>query len=156
MFSQRLTADKLTLLSSLWTMTGWFNSAFLAQSPLQANWLDLAFRASHWIVLLGLKLALALCSNILIPLNLWVQLPLPTCTVNYKNPTTQSTPMDSTHSKLTLVPCPALLSHLSFPSFLLRVGCILTHSVSSFSDSSFFFCPSVRPHFQTWLLLSTN
>lgn len=83
--------------------------------------------ASHWIAWLGLKPALVTCSNLLTQLILWVQLP---CwqALNCKKSLTNSTPLHSTHTQLTLsLHCP--LSQLYFLSFLWRVGCMLSDSL---------------------------
>ena len=52
-----LLLHKFVLSSSSWTLTGWFNSAVLSQTPIQADsgWLLLDFQ---WISELGLKLTL--------------------------------------------------------------------------------------------------
>lgn len=50
-----------TFSSSFWTVAGWFNSAFLAQTH-QADWVNLV---SCWIALLGLNLTQAICFNLL-------------------------------------------------------------------------------------------
>jgi hypothetical protein len=54
--------------SSFWSLAFWFNSAILAQTPLQDDWFNItSLSTSDWIVLFGLKLTLAIHSNFLAP-----------------------------------------------------------------------------------------
>jgi hypothetical protein len=101
-----------------WTQDGWFNLAILAQTPLQLTDSIWLLSASHQMALLGLKLILAICFNLLAS--------------SYS-----LTLIATAHSALPpnwLILSPVLLvNSFSFLSVPVRVGCIpsLTHYVLS-------------------------
>jgi hypothetical protein len=137
--------NKLTLSSSFWTLASGFNSAVLTQNS-SLNWLiQSGFCLSLWLfALLDLKLTLAICSN-LAPSHFLV------CSVF---------PMSSLFSlslQPVLVKLPPPLSAL--PSLMLPLCSLFSWELGILSNLSLihhFVYHSIRHHFQTWVLPSTN
>ena len=150
---------KLSLSNSFWILTGWFKSAVLAQTPLQAGLIQTDFSR---------LLTEFLCLEKL-PLNYtnWTSLTAGT-EKNWKNS------LDSTAFHWTVQNCFGLHStELHSLNWLLSVthSVLLLWSLSFMSESwaypisnsvcqisliFYFVCHSFRYHFQTWLLLSTK
>jgi hypothetical protein len=149
-----LLLNSLFLSSSLWIQLAGSIQLFWLKTSLQGDSNRLLL-ASDWIAQLGLKLTLALGSNFWLLLTLWLILSsLATCfgkTVPVKLHTCTYIPYHTTPPFFLA----ALLSHLFPVLFSWELGVsYLWLLLLNLSDSSL--CPSIRHHFQTWLLSSTN
>ena len=138
----------------------WISSPFLVLSELwlagstQLFWLKLLSKltdsiwllsASHWIALLGLKLTLAICSNLLAPSHSLAHSVF-TCVWLVLSATCLCTAVPAK------LPPSSLCTSLSF--LLIGHSLSLIHSGGSFSD--LLLSLPLRSHFQTWAFPSTN
>lgn len=141
---RHLLKNKLTLSKSFWILTGWLNSAVLARISLQAEQFKLG-SLIFWLNCSLWPLTLAICSNSLALYLLWYILSLPSTSA-------------CKSFLLKMWPPTPLCSHkflLFSVSFLYELGISylsLAHFVESFCNLTLY--PSIRNHFQTWLLAS--
>ena len=126
------------LSSSFWSLAGWFNSDVLAQTPLHTDWFHLTSLS------LSLILTLAICSNLLLLLILWLLL---STTVQIK----MSSPPPPPPPPLSLL---LSLLQLLLP-FSSHESCAYP-ILSNLSLIHYFVCHSIRHHFQTRVVPTTN
>jgi hypothetical protein len=130
-----------------WSPAGWLNLTVLAQTLLQADWFNMSSPpASDWFALIDLILTLAICSNLPAFLIPWLIL---------------SSSLSSLFSlyNLSLYNCPGKMASFFSPSALLPLMLSLFPLCSRQSWTCpihHFVCHSIRHHFETWVLPSTN
>jgi hypothetical protein len=127
-----LLLNKLILSSSFWTLAGWFNSAVLAQTPLQADWLCLSLNCSSY------PQAMAISSNGVVFYSLAWTASIDSHWILWTHSVLHYSALTAlTFSWLTLFLHCSWIASLSH-AILMRVVCILflTNLVKSFSHLS--------------------